>query len=60
MSAMAPPMTKEQLLRWADEVQRENRAVLKATTQRRENLELAARLSERIVEQAIRTLRTGR
>jgi hypothetical protein len=49
-----------ELLQRIDEVQRANRAALKALEKRRERLELMARLSERIVERAVRQLRAGR
>jgi len=51
---------ERELMRRIDEVQRANRAALEAIKDRRARLEQMARLSERIVERAVRQLRAGR
>jgi prephenate dehydrogenase len=53
-------MTKEQLNAWADAVLEENTQMLKRIEDYREHVERILRLSEQIVERAVRQLRAGR
>lgn len=56
---MARPVTKEQLSQRVEATHRANQYALKATEHRSQQLDRAARESVRVVEQAVRKLRTG-
>lgn len=56
---MMQRMSREQIVQHAAAVHRANQIVLRQTGRRRAGLERAARDSARIVERALRQLRTG-
>jgi len=57
---MTQRSSDREIWRRLEEIKRENRVALQALERRRARLEEMARLSERIVERAVRQLRAGR